>query len=235
MKNKILTSLAIATALTVSSNGEEWKSSFDLGATLTKGNSDSLLVTLGFTTQKIEKSDEYSANLFYTYGEDTGTATNDEILGNASWRHLYSDDLFAGVRADFRKDDLSDIQYRASVTGFVGHYFIKEVKTKLSLEGGIGFTFEEQGNVTSEYAHAYVGEFFEYNLSDKTKIYQSLTAYVPVDNTDDYQLVAELGVETTLTDTLSLKVYAQNKYDAIPATGSKENDFKLITGISYKF
>ena len=235
MKNKILTSIAMVTALSVSGNAEEWKNSFDLGATLTKGNSDSLLVTLGFTTEKIEASDEYRANLFYTYGEDDGSATNDEILGSASWRHLYSDTVYAGLRADFRKDDLSDIQYRASLSGLVGRYFIKEEKTKLYLEGGIGFTFEEQGNVTNEYAHAYAGEFFEHHLNDKTKVYQSLTFYVPVDDTEDYQLVAELGLETTLTDTLSLKIFAQDKYDAVPASGSDRNDFKLITGISYKF
>jgi len=234
-KKTILNSLAAVAMVTASSNAAEWENSFDLGATLTKGNSDSLLLTMGLTTEKIEEADEYRANLFYTYGEENSTLTNDELLGSASWRHLYSDRLYAGPRFDFRRDDVADIQFRASLTGVVGYYVIKEEATTLSLEGGLGFTMEEQGSVSNEYAHAYIGEFLEHKLSDKTKIYQSLTVLLPVEDTDDYQLVAELGLETTLTDTLSLKIYAQDKYDAVPAAGKDENDFKLITGISYKF
>ncbi|MGJ8657098.1 MAG: DUF481 domain-containing protein [Akkermansiaceae bacterium] len=232
---KILNSLAVVVALTASSQGEEWKNSFDLGATLTKGNSDSLLLTMGFTTEKKEKENEYRGDLFYTYGEETDTTTNDELLGSGAWRHLYSDRFYAGPRFDFRRDDVADIQYRAALTGVVGYYVVKEEQTTLSLEGGLGFTFEEQGSVTNDYAHAYVGEFFEHKLNDKTKIYQSFTMVLPTDDTGDYQFVVEAGLETTLTDSLSLKVFAQDQYDAQPATGKDENDFKLITGISYKF
>ncbi len=235
MKKTILSTLATAALLAISSQAEEWKNSFDLGATLTKGNSDSLLLTAGFTTEKIEKIDEYRGSLFYTYGEENDSATNDELLGSAAWRHLYSDRFYAGPRFDFRRDDIADIQYRAALTGVLGYYVIKDEKTSLSLEAGLGYTFEEQGAVSNDYAHAYVGEFFEYKLSEKTKIYQSFGIILPIEDTDDYQIVAELGLETELTGSLSLKIYAQDQYDAQPAAGKDENDFKVITGISYKF
>lgn len=235
MIKTIVSSLTTAAVLTAGSNAEEWKNSFDLGATLTKGNSDSLLLTTGFTTEKIEESDEYRGNLFYTYGEDGDNVTNDEILANAAWRHLYNDRLYAGPRFDFRKDDLADIQYRAALTGTIGYYVIKDDKTNLTLEGGLGFTFEELGNISNDYVHAYVGEFFDYKINDKTKIYQSFTMILPLDDTDAIQFVAEVGLETTLTETMSLKINAQNQYDAQPAAGSDKNDFRLITGISYKF
>jgi len=47
--------------------------------------------------------------------------------------------------------------------------------------------------------------------------------------------VFEAGIETFLSDKLALKVTIQNKYENQPAAGLKGNDFKLITGISYKF
>ncbi len=235
IKKILLNSVASAVVLTATAKGEEWKSSFDLGATLTKGNSDSLLVTAGVTSELKEQADEYLLAMFYTYGKDNSTTTNDEILATASWRHLYSDRFYAGPRFDFRKDDLADIGYRAALTATAGYYVVKNATTSLALEGGVGYTFEKQGGLKDDYAHGYVGEFFEHKLNEKTKFYQSLTLFAPVDKLDNYQFVAEVGVETTLTDTLSLKIYAQDKYDAQPASGSDENDFKLVTGISYKF
>ncbi len=226
---------ALVAGLALESNAAEWDNSFDLGATLTKGNSESLLVTLGYTGEKLEETDEYRMNLFYTYGEEADTATNDEVLGGASWRHLYSEKFYAGGRLDFRRDDIADIAYRAQLTGTVGYYVVKEKNTSLALEAGIGYTFEETGGLGDSFAHVYLGEFFEHSLNEKTKIYQSITAILPVDEPSDFQLVAELGLETSLSGALSLKIAAQDKYDSDPAAGSEKNDFRLITGVSYKF
>jgi putative salt-induced outer membrane protein YdiY len=190
---------------------------------------------MGFITEKIEKKDEYRASLLYTYGEENDNATNDELLGKAAWRHLYSDRFYVGPRFEFRRDDIADIQYRTSLTGVLGYYLIKEEKISLTFEGGFGFSAEKQGGIANNYGHTYGGQFFEYNLNKKTKIYQTLSIIVPLNDTNDHQIGAEMGLETTLTDTLSLKIFAQNNYDARPAAGRDENDFKLITGISYKF
>ncbi len=235
MKKVTINSLAAAVLMTASGNAEEWKSSFDLGATLTEGNSESLLVTMGFVTEKIEKQNEYRANLFYTYGEEASNATNDELFGNAAWRHLHSDKFYSGARFDFRKDEIAEIDYRAALTGLFGYYVIKDSSTSLAFEGGLGLTYEELGGISNNYVHAYIGEFFEHKFNDKTKIYQSLSLVAPVDNTDAHLVVGEIGVETSLSDTLSLKVYVQNKYDAQPAAGKDDNDLKVVTGISYKF
>lgn len=226
---------ALVAGLALEGKAAEWDNSFDLGATLTTGNSESLLVTLGYIGEKIEKADEYRLNLFYTYGEDADTATNDEVLGGASWRHLYSERFYVGARGNFRRDDIADIAYRTSFSATTGYYLVKEKNTSLAFEAGLGYTFEEVGGLDNDFAHIYLGEFFEHSLNEKTKIYQSITAILPVDEPGDFQLVAELGLETSLSGALSLKIAAQDKYDADPASGSDKNDFRLITGVSYKF
>ena len=64
---KNIKTIAMATALItqgVYAEDIKWNSSFDLGATITIGNSDTTLVTLGFQRSKLGKRDEYFANLF---------------------------------------------------------------------------------------------------------------------------------------------------------------------------
>jgi len=235
MNKTILSTLSALSITALSANAAEWDNSFDLGATVTKGNSDSLLLTAGLSSKLKEQSDEYIINLFYTYGESDNSSTNDEILANVAWKHLMNEKTYAGARFDFLRDDIADLNYRTSLTGVVGRHLVKNDTTTFSLEGGLGYSLEEQGGLTDDYAHLYVGQFFEHKLNDKTKVYQSFTAFAPIDNFDNYNFIAEAGLETTLTEKLSLKLYVQDKYDAVPAAGSKSNDIKFVTGISYKF
>ena len=48
-------------------------------------------------------------------------------------------------------------------------------------------------------------------------------------------LNAEIGLETDLTDKMSLRTFLQDTYDNVPAPGRKKNDLKLVTAIAYKF
>ncbi len=235
MKTILLSTASALSLLSLSSKSAEWENSFDLGASITKGNSESTLITAGIQSALKEKSDEYLLNLFYTYGESESNATNDEILANAAWKHLLNEKQYVGARFDFLRDDIADLNYRTSLTAIAGTYVVKNETTQFTIEGGLGYTFEEQGGIDNNYANLYIGEFFEHKFNDKTKVYQSITLFSPVDDFDNYNFIAELGVETTLTETLSLKVSVQNKYDAIPAAGRDSNDVRFVTGISYKF
>ena len=246
MKNTLILSLTATSLLTagLSAAEGEWNSSFDLGATITRGNSDSSLVTVGFLTSKLGDTDEYLANLSYTFGDTNGVTDTDELLAGAAWNRLLSDTFYAGLRLDFRRDEIADIDYRINLTALVGNYFIKNETTYLAIEAGIGYSWEKVGGITSggtlgslsdDYAHAYVGDRFEHKFNDKTRIYQILAATAPLKDFHDFSLVAEAGLETFLSDTLALKISVQDKYEEKPAVGRKRNDVRLVTGISYKF
>ena len=48
-------------------------------------------------------------------------------------------------------------------------------------------------------------------------------------------LTAEAGIETDITNHLSLRVVAQDVYRSLPPEDRKENDFRLMAGVAYKF
>ena len=228
----------MATALIIQgvyAEDAKWNSSFDLGATITSGNSDTSLVTLGYQASKLGKADEYFTNFSYTFGETESETTNDELLATASWNHLISETVYAGLRFDFRRDDIADIEYRVGLSGVLGKYLIKNDSTYLAFEAGVGYTTESVGSEEEDFLNVYVGDRFEHKLNDKTRIYQTLGITAPADDFDDFSLVAELGIETFLSERLALKIYAQDKYEGEPAEGLEENDLRFVTGVSYKF
>jgi len=215
---------------------QEWTSSFDLGASYTSGNSNTLLVTASFTIDKeFGLNNEFFSNITYAYGEDEGTTTTQEVLATASWKRLFSAENYSGLRLDGRHDELADINYRIGLSALLGHYFIRNESTQISLEGGLGYTWEEQGGVPDGFFNLYLGERINHWVTDYTRVYQSFAAFEPVDDFDDFRLIAELGLETYLSQNLSFKVFLQNQFENTPANLREENDFKVVSGISYKF
>ncbi len=223
-------------ALTVSSvMAEGWDQSLDLGATISRGNSDSILGTFAYSGQKLGEDNEYILNASYTYGESEDLRTNDEVLASAQWNHFISDVAYAGVRANLRSDVLADIDFRLGANALLGYYLIKNDTTYLSIEGGPGYTTEQVGGIEDDYLSIYIGQKFEHQLNENTRIFESFALTAPADDFDDYSIVFEAGLETTLSERLSLKVTFLDKYEAEPAAGSENNDIQIITGISYKF
>lgn len=233
--NKIAKTAALGAVLCSSAMAEGWEQSFDFGATVSKGNSDSVLVSAGYAGTKKTTQDEYGINALYTYGEEDSDVSLDEFLGTANWNRLLDDRRYLGLRGDFRADRLADIDYRAIGTALAGYYLVKNDTTYYTVEAGLGYTTEQVGGLTDDYLTAYVGQKFEHKFNDKTRVYETFSITAPVDTIDDYSIVFELGLETFLSDSLALKVLIQDKFDAEPAAGLDGNDFKLVTAISYKF
>ena len=215
---------------------QEWTSSFDLGMSYASGNSETLLVTTSFTIDKeFGLNNEFFSNITYAYGTDEGATTTEEALATASWRHLFRETLYRGVRLDGRHDELADIKYRIGISALIGHYFVRDEMTQISLEGGLGYTWEEQGGVSESFFNLYLGERAEHWVTDYTRIFQSFAVFEPVSDFADFRLILELGLETFLSQNLSFKVFMQDKFENTPAPLREQNDIKVVSGISYKF
>jgi len=227
--------LAVSALLSSTAMAESWDQSLDFGATISQGNSDSILISIGYQGTKVVDSNEYGVSLSYLFGETDDTTTNEEFLGSGYWNHLISEKSYAGVRGNFRTDNLADIDYRATVSGVFGHYLVKNESTYFAIEGGPGFTTEQVGGETDNDLSLYFGTKFEHKFSEKTRIYQTLSITGPADDLEDYSAQFEVGLETFLSESLALKVTVQDQYENQPPEGFDNNDFKLITSISYKF
>jgi putative salt-induced outer membrane protein YdiY len=242
MRTQIITaSIGVAMVLPVvaedSSVVEQtgWESSVDFGLSLSKGNTDNMLLRLGAKTEKKEGADAYFASASYTYGEEDSEANEDEILGKATWKHTYSGKNFFGLRFDARRDAFADIDYRFSLNATYGYYWIDTEKTIFSTELGLGVTTEDKGSGNVTYLNGLFDQHFEHKFNDNAKFYQNLAFAPRLDNFDDYRIEFEMGLETKITETLAFKVSLEDRYESIPADDKEKNDLKFITGLSYTF
>ena len=145
------------------------------------------------------------------------------------------------------RDLVEDMAYRVTVGPGAGYYLIKNTNTTLSAEAGGGVQFQRIGDTimvgtntvgsykNETFATVRFAEKFEHKFNSHARLWQSVEFLPQVDEFDNYLVNFEVGIETTLTKTISLKTFVVDNFASQPASNRQKNDFRLVSGLSYKF
>jgi len=230
----------------------KWISSVSAGVTLTSGTKDSFLAAIAAATARKTTRDEIKLGAGAAYGTTTfeqadptptdpghtknvTETTTAFASGFGQYNYLFSEKFYAGLRLDALHDDISDIQYRFTLSPLAGYYLIKNTNTQFYVEAGPSVVIERQGDVNDTYAALRLAERYERKISDVAKVWEAVE-YVPqVDDFQNYILNMEVGLEAAINKTLSLRVVFTDQYDNVPAPGSDKNEIKLFSSLVYKF
>jgi putative salt-induced outer membrane protein YdiY len=231
-----------------------WETSANAGVALARGNSKSFLATAGLNSARKWSKDEALLGASGGYGESTDvqpadgkkdvtTKSADYLKGFGQWNHLFTEELYAGLRLDAIHDDIADVNYRFTLSPLLGYYFIKNPSTFLAAEIGPSFIYEQVGGDENSYVGARLAERFEHKFKGGARVWQTAEIIPQVDDVENFIVNFEVGVEAPLSKKSSLRVVLQDAYDNRPATvtgtagtfDKQKNDLKLIAGLSYKF
>jgi putative salt-induced outer membrane protein len=233
----ILGGVALLSAATYAQDAStnKWETTASVGFTITQGNSDSILANAQVLSQKKWEANEMRLGADATYGELNDEKNVEGLHGFAQYNRLFSERAFGYLRLDALHDAIADVEYRITFSPGAGYYFIKNEQTTLSGEAGPAFVYEKQGGDTTGYFTARLAERFEHKFNENVRLWQMAEILPQVDNFENFLINAEIGVESKLSDHLSLKVFAIDNYDNEPAPGRKSNDIKVVTAIGYTF
>jgi uncharacterized protein DUF481 len=221
-----------------------WESVASADLTLTRGNSRNFLGTITLNTKRKWESDELllgaaggygKATTKNSSGQDVTSETEDFLKGFGQFNHLFTERFYVGLRVEGLHDNISDINYRFTVSPLAGYYFIKHTNTFLSGEAGPSLVTEELGHHTDTYLGLRLAERFEHKFGGGAKVWQTLEWIPQVDYFANWILNAEVGVSAPITKSLDVRLVADDTYNNRPATGRLKNDLKILAGIGYRF
>ena len=225
-----------------------WETVAGAGLTLTRGNSETFLGTLGINSQRKWSSDEILLGANGGYGESTSkdpvdgsdehNTTDQYVKGFGQWNHLFSERLSGGLRVEGLYDEIAGVDYRFIISPLLGYYVIKNAATFLAFEAGPSLVLENLAGPrqnADQYVTLRLADRFEHKFSDKAKIWQTAEYLPRVTDFNDFILNVEVGVSAAITSSVDLRVVLQDTYDNVPAPGRKNNDMKLIAGVGYRF
>jgi len=224
---------------------KSWETLAAAGLTITRGSHDTLLVTAGLNTSRKWDKDEAAFGISGAYGEDNNnaqkhTAPNTEFIqGFGQYNRLFTERFYGGLRLDASSDGISDLAYRVTLTPLAGYYLIKSTNTTLAVEVGPSLVTQQyNGQDNDTYCGIRFAERFEHQLTDSSKIWQSLS-YVPqVDDwMGNYTATFEAGIDTAITKDKKwkLRVVFQDIYSSQVPAGIDNNELRLVAGTGYTF
>jgi len=213
----------------------DWDRLLSFGYDKTSGNSDtSMLAIKGVITR--EKEDNiwrFAAE--ERYGETDDEKKIDYSKAVAEYKRLLSDRLYAGMGISASRDDIADVDYRVSPNPVLGYFLLKNERTRLNLEVGPSYLFEKVGGIKDDYLAPRVGERFELQITDNAKLFQAVELTFSAEDSENYLVEAEAGIEAAITTLLSLIASVKDTYDNQPALDKERNDIAILTSLGVRF
>lgn len=213
-----------------------WKTELALGANLSRGNNDSHRVKGEVKSTRKTQKDRLALGLIAEAGENEGTKSSEYIEGQADYRRDIHDRLYWYALLNGRRDAIANLDYRFTLSPGVGYKVIDEDHLMLLFESGPAYVMEKLENQNVKHSfRGRVGQELEWQITEWAKFFQNSEFLVNAQETDDWIFEAEIGVETDITESFSLRFGAKDIYDNQPAAGRKKNDVQLNTAVVYKF
>jgi hypothetical protein len=233
-----------------------WSGMFDLGLSLTEGNSSTAALTIAGKASRVVPKNKLT--LYYTevYSRDSNESP---ALTTANAIHAGVRDefnliprVYAFAFTDFDEDALQHLDLRNVIGGGLGYHVINTKKTQFDVFGGVSFNQEYFASYTianpapppvllfepSQSRHSaeiVAGESLSTKLGPRTTVSEQLSFFPNLSSTGEYRVTFDANAVTKLKTWLGWQITFSDRYISDPPFGLKGNDLLLSTGLRLTF
>ncbi len=211
---------------------DRWEGRGNVGLTLATGNSESLRATVGLDVTRAVGPWESRAAASVLFGEDDGVSSTERLEGSLQLNRAYGNRVYTGLTSEFLSDRLAGINGRVVVTPLLGWRAVDGERLKLRLEAGPGYTWEDRNAGNSAFSSVRLHERLSVQFGEGTRVFQSLTTLLAVEDPGNFILTAEAGLESRLVGRWSLRVAGKAVYYG-ESQGRESGDLLLTAGFGY--
>ena len=221
---------------------ESWTGSIIAGALITRGNSETDNVNISIDAVRRREDDRMTASAGYLYGKQKDPGTGDDSTTVDNWFLLGKYDYFLSEKTylyglgRIERDRIADLDLRVSPSVGVGYQWVERPDFNFSTEAGMGWVYEdfETGDSEDHFA-ARFAYHVDKQLNDNVSVFHNLEYLPSVEDIDDFNLNADLGVKASMTDRMITQFKMEWRYDATPAPSADKNDLRYILGVGWQF
>jgi hypothetical protein len=233
-----------------------WSGLFDLGLSVTEGNSSTTALTIAGKASRVVPKNKLT--LYYTqvYSKDSRESppvtTANAIHGGVRDEFNLNATIYAFGFTDFDKDALQHLDIRNVLGGGLGYHLINTKKTQFDVFGGLSFDQEYfasytianpapppvlllEPSSTRHSAEIVAGESLSTKLGSRTTLSEQLSFFPNLSSVGDYRITLDANATTKLKTWLGWQVTVSDRYISDPPFGLKGNDFLLSTGLRLTF
>ena len=233
-----------------------WSGLFDLGLSLTEGNSSTAALTIAGKASRVVPKNKLT--LYYTevYSRDSNESpartTANAIHGGVRDEFNLNSRVYVFAFTDFDEDALQHLDLRNVLGGGLGYHVINAKKTQFDVFGGGSFNQEYFASYTianpapppvllfepSQSRHSaeiVAGESLSTKLGPRTTVSEQLSFFPNLSSTGEYRVTFDANAVTKLKTWLGWQTTFSDRYISDPPFGLKGNDLLLSTGLRLTF
>lgn len=223
--------LAPASVLAVE---DGWSGTGELGLAIAKGNTDNETLVGKLKLAREDDVWRHSVLASFLYGTSDGleNARRYELFGSTGYRFAERHYVFGSGRNE--RDHFSSDEYQTTVAGGYGFEAFMSEETKLVLEIGPGYRWSKEQDVRVHNNEAIARGFmdFSHQLTDSTRIYDTLL----IESGGDSTFVRnDFGVQVSMTDALALKAGFEIRHNTDVSDDRRRTDRLTTVNVVYGF
>ena len=215
-----------------------WTGSASAGLALTHGNSDTSTVNLAYEVKRDTGSKILfrSAGLFLR-GEAEGELTTNRIAFDGRADRKLSERTSLFVQTQYLRDSFKHIDYLVSPTAGISRLLVKNDRTELGADVGLGVVWEKNPGADVETSGAISAtQKLAHKLTKTTDFTQKVAALWKMSDLNDGLYTFGVGLAASITSLTQLKVELLDTFkNKPPSADVVKNDVALLVSFVYKF
>lgn len=222
-----------------------WVHSSGLGVVITSGNSETTTANLSHSSIWEKEKNKLSISLNGAYGvretvNAAGDKHNDEFVANINekvqFNRKFSDLFYWFISEGVEIDKIINLEYRLTVGPGLGYTALKKEKLTLDLEIGAVYIDQKYEDVDSEdNVSGRIAEKFTWKISPSSNLWFNTEALFNLEDSDDYRIISELGVDVKINQNWMIRSTITDKYNNVAPKPTEKNDIIFMTSIVFKY
>lgn len=215
-----------------------WTGSLGAGLALTQGNSDTSTVNIAYDVKRDTGSNVlFKSTGLFIRGESEGELTTSRLAFDGRVDRKLTDRTSVFSQVQYLRDEFKQIDYLISPTGGVSYLLVKDDRTELAVDGGLGFIWEKNPGFDLQTGGAVTaGQNFKYKVSATAEVTQRTSALWKMDDFDDGLYIFGVGLAANITTQTQIKAeFLDTLKNKPPSADVKKNDVAVLLSFVYKY
>jgi putative salt-induced outer membrane protein YdiY len=164
----------------------------------------------------------------------SGDKTRQQAELSGKYDHFFDGKWYAYSGLNFEHDKFANLNLRATAAAGSGYQIYETDRTKLSIEGGPAYVWQNfDGSANEQHAAARWGLRFDHYLFQAWKVqaFHRHSLDWSVEDTSDYLFKSQTGIRVPILNKLQATLQLNFDRDNTPAQGARKDDYEyLLTG-----
>jgi len=218
---------------------KKWSGDMSLGFAMTRGNSETLSVTLSFgLKKKFSDKLEWLNSGFYLYNQEKNKKSAESMGFTTRLNWLNSKRFYSYYEFQVLRDIFKAYNYRLIPGAGLGYKLVELKSFGFTLYGGLTqvITNYRSTSGNESFTGVKVGDQLTWKITATTELNQMAEFISSLSKMEEFFIRFEVGLAAAISKKWALSFSFVNTYDSKPPKDEiKKNDAVLIAGINYKF